>query len=62
MTSTAADSRYGRQGGRWAETRTGPNLCHTCHNGSAAWTATHTDTGETWQVCHSCRQQAAEAA
>lgn len=55
MTSTARDTRYGRRGGRWAETRTGADVCATCCNGTARYTATRG--GESWPVCTSCRDQ-----
>jgi hypothetical protein len=53
---TAADTRYGRQGGRWAQTRADAT-CATCRNGDARFTATHLTTGERWPVCGTCRAQ-----
>ena len=57
MTSSARDVRYGRRGGRWAETRNGAT-CVTCRNGDARYTARHDTTGEQWRVCETCAVQA----
>ena len=57
MTSTARDKRYGRRGGRWAETRKGAT-CQTCRNGDARYRARHENTGEAWSVCETCAVQA----
>jgi hypothetical protein len=57
VTSTAASKRYGEQGGRWAPTRKGDGLCHTCRNHDARFQATHRTTGDTWPVCGQCRDQ-----
>ena len=56
MTSSARDTRYGRRGGRWAETRTGAT-CRTCANGDARYLATHRYHGDSWPVCGTCRAQ-----
>lgn len=53
--SATADKRYGRRGGRWAETRDGTDVCDTCKNGVARFHA-ELD-GEQWRVCTGCRDQ-----
>lgn len=62
--SATADKRYGRQGGRWltpvaadAERQPGPDICHTCRRGTPRFTARHLETGESWPVCVTCRDQ-----
>jgi hypothetical protein len=54
--SVTADKRYGRQGGRWAPTRTGAT-CRTCANNDARFMARHRTTGDQWPVCGACRMQ-----
>lgn len=60
MTSTARDKVWGRQGGRWAETRD-TATCLTCRNGTARWACTRqadrNSPEETWPVCTSCKAQ-----
>lgn len=60
MTSSARDKVWGRQGGRWAETRD-TATCLTCRNGTARWACTRNDRlgglAETWPVCTSCKDQ-----
>jgi hypothetical protein len=59
---TAADTRYGRRGGRWAPKgldRSTPGVCATCCRGDARYTATNTRTPNErpWPVCATCADQ-----
>lgn len=57
---SVADTRYGRQGGGWIDTKPLPRTprnCWVCRQVPAACTAVGPD-GERWPSCDRCRHQA----